>query len=179
MNKKYILRILTVIIVGFVLVPKVYGEKINMYHTFYGCGKTSGSESGCPQELAGSAGDRYIFKNINGTVNELDRIQVGNNIAFCIEVGANLQTRDNTIKESKTLAEYLNVTLNDMTKSNQLANKINEYAYFGQKYYNSESNGQDYYAAAQVLIWNELYKNGFRTNSYTDNLILKYGLEAN
>ena len=90
-------------------------------------------------------------------------------VGYCVDVVKNLN-KDISYTETQDLASYLNATLNNSTKAKNLAAKISQYAYYG--YTTSGTrNTNNYYAATQKLIWEELYKNGY--GSYNKDAYLR------
>lgn len=143
-------------IINFIFITNVYGATVNMYYTYYNCAKNERDN-----------GTFRVAKNINGESTYLDTIEVDGKTAFCIDVGATLEGRDTTNNLGISLEEYLNSKLPNNSK--EIAKKINEYSYFGNQLLNSEANGQNYYIAAQKLIWDTLYQAGYRRDYYSSN----------
>ncbi len=155
-------KIILMLIMAFGLTKTVYGAggTIKMYYTYYNDVED---------------GNNRIQKTIGGKTTYVDLIKIAGDqeyIGYCVDVGANLATQE-PVQTVGDLATYLNTTLNNASKSQSLAKKINEYIYFGYGYSNHKS--QNYYAATQKLIWEELYKNGYRQNYYEENVPFSYG----
>lgn len=161
--KNKISKILLALIVSFAMTKDVYGAKVNLYYTYHNDNHD---------------GNYRIHKNINGNDTFLDNIEIDDGEikykAFCIDVGANLQSREYISKLNQTLEQYLNSTLNNNAKSQELAKKINEYLYFGYGY-NENQTTNNYYAATQKLIWDELYNAGYRQSSYSNEAYFTVG----
>lgn len=84
---------------------------------------------------------------------------------YCLEYGVNLDNNAALTNQNKSLAEYLG--------NETLANKIQEYMYFG---YGSNSNRTNavYYLATQTLIWEALYDAGKGNTALKDFASDKY-----
>lgn len=164
--KNKISKILLALIISFVMTKDVYGAKVNLYYTYHNDNEN---------------GNYRIHKNINGNDSYLDTIEIEDGDskykAFCVDVGANLQSRESISKLSQSLEQYLNSTLNNDAKSKEVAKKINEYLYFGYGY-NDSQRTNNYYAATQKLIWDELYNAGYRQSSYSNEAYFTVGGNA-
>lgn len=162
--KNKINKILFVLLILIVSTKKVYGATVRLYYTYYNDVEN---------------GNYRIEKNINGNKTKLDLIKVEDgqeHTAYCIDVGANLQSNESISSLGQTLENYLNSSLNNSQVASSVAKKINEYIHFGYGYGNQTS--QNYYAATQKLIWDELYNNGYRKDHYAQDVILSYGSTA-
>lgn len=172
--KKTTKKILLTLIVLFGVINTVYGEttaKIHMYPTYY----IYQDDKGVCNDPLKDNGNCRVNKTINGKTSELDRITVTTSsasevTAYCVDVSAGLKSGDVSPLLSQNLAEYLNNTFNNMTKSKEITKKLNEYMYFGYGY--SGHISKNYYIATQKLIWDELYNNGYRQEYYSPNVIL-------
>ena len=123
-------------------------------------------------EMKDSNGQK-IYRNFNGKQERQLSIEIGEHssnttTAYCIDVGLDLGDRAPISELDDNLTEYLTKVLNDSKKAKDVSNKINQYIRFGYKYNNQ--NTDKYLVATQKLIWDELYKAGYRKEYYSNNV---------
>lgn len=184
--KQKIGKVLLTLMIMFLMTKNVYGAAdVDLLPTYY---RTSDSN-------ISNAGEYIIYKSINGAKpTQLVRIIIkdGSNryLGYCIDVGATLPgqggVEDLISPLNQSLEDYINSTLNNSAKSKELSKKINEYIYIVDKNIysgydmtnvNNKEKGE-YYAAAQLLIWEALYKAGYRQNYYSENVTLTLGKDG-
>lgn len=160
MNKK-IIKTIMAITTFFIMTPYVFGETQNTYLT----------------EMKDENGQK-IYRNYNGNQDRQLSIEIGpvssnTVVGYCIDVGADLGDRAPISQLDVSLKEYLTDVLNSESKAEEITNKINQYIHFGYQY--NGQNSDKYLIATQKLIWDELYKAGYRQSQYSSDVYFTSG----
>lgn len=82
---------------------------------------------------------------------------------LCVDFAAPVNDGEAT-KLNQSLADYFNTVLNNKSKSQALANEINQYAAFG--YGHGGRTSAKYLLATQLLIWEAITESGFYYSEY-------------
>lgn len=128
-------------------------------------------------EMKDSNGE-IIYRNFNGKQERQLSIEIGEHSSttitgYCIDVGIELGDKKPISTLELNLTEYLNNVLNNKEKAENVSKKINEYMAFGYGY--NGQNSDKYLIATQKLIWDELYKAGYRKEYYSNNVTFTSG----
>lgn len=156
-------KILVIIVTMFLFIPEVYGAKVKLEYVYY-------------DDVIN--GNYSVSKRIGSESSDFIRILIneGEDVpGYCIDVGQTIVNNEYIEVHNQSLEEYINSSLNNSVKAKELSKKINEYIYFGYNLNDDKKKSQNYYAATQILIWNLLYKNGYRTSHYANDVTFVYG----
>ncbi len=149
--KKTIKLTLLTLIVSFAAIINVNAAYIHGNHTSWSNGNIKKLEDGVE-------GNTYLYKLWidSGTP------------AFCVDYGAEIVAKE---ASETSLTEYFSKGL---SKENAqiLANKINQYLYFG--YGSSNRDSEKYYLATQKLVWEAISQSGFYNSSYYTSHVKAY-----
>ena len=126
----------------------------------------------------------WVYKHISGNGDPYYKIRANSNVAYCTEVGADLDPKypyDSTT--GLTLESYLEGKV-DASKKDNLIKQLNNYLYFGYKTgdtYSDTNEAARYELATQKLIWDAIYDAGYRTEHYNKGMTYflgEYPLDA-
>jgi len=164
MKKNKLLFLMLILVITIFTSKGVYAESINVSLDY----------------LSYNNGSRnlWAYKHINNRDDPYYKIRANSNVAYCMEVGADLDPKYPYDSDAGlTLDSYLEGKVSTSKKAN-LIKQLNNYLYFGYKAgdtYSDDNEAVRYELATQKLIWDAIYDAGYRTDHYTKNMVYYLG----
>lgn len=160
MNKK-IIRLITILVAFFFMASTTHAEVERVF-----------------LRVMDDSMGHTVYRNFDGNKKRQLSIEIGTSnstavTGYCLDVGASLTDKAAIEPIDGNLESYLTKMLNNKEKAVKVTKKINEYIQFGYKY--NGQNSDKYLIATQKLIWDELYKAGYRQEHYANNVYFTAG----